>query len=471
MAYNSRKIRSFFIIVPLFFFFLSIGLNIGLRDSMAVSAAGGSGSLRIITLNEAYNLAAHKNGTIKASREKYYRSTLLKWSAASIMFPKIEFNFSDQRMHQNSPPVPAGADNATTSFLFSSMFTFFFPNHEYDFMLEQPILDFGVIPAFHSAENLMMSEKNRLNAISADTLYSVASLYYSVLNDKSLVAANLKTYKEAKAHMELAQAKLEAGLAIKTDTLQARAQFYSAKEDLINSENSLKSDKARLQALIGVNGDFDVVAPYGRLGDEDSLQKCITEAYENNAGLKSVQYLKKSANNEKTFYETGFLPTVNFKATYSALSSDDFVPDGSTNYWTAGAYLTLPLFESGTRVIALEKARSAANEAMYGVMQFKRDLKARVITDYYNVKNIKDEIFALKYEEKFASQNYGLVEEEYKDGVATSVDVVTALANLVKARHTLLSAELKYDNAVLGLKKLTGSFQKKLITLTVDRFN
>ena len=64
-----------------------------------------------------------------------------------------------------------------------------------------------------------------------------------------------------------------------------------------------------------------------------------------------------------------------------------------------------------------------------------------------------------------------LVEEEFKAGVATSVDVVTALAELIRARHNLLSAKLSYYESVMDLKRLIGSFKRRLISLTVDKFN
>jgi Outer membrane protein len=131
----------------------------------------------------------------------------------------------------------------------------------------------------------------------------------------------------------------------------------------------------------------------------------------------------------------------------------------------------MPIFQGGTRIISIEKARSAANAAMYNMIQSKRNLKAQVISDFYNIQNLKYEVAALKHEERFASKNYMLVEEEYKAGVATSVDIVTALAQLAAARHNLLTANLSYYKSVLNLKRLIGSFKRKLISLTVDKFN
>ena len=44
---------------------------------------------KIITLNEAYLYAAKLNGTIKSQRESYYQSTLLKWTAISMLLPNM----------------------------------------------------------------------------------------------------------------------------------------------------------------------------------------------------------------------------------------------------------------------------------------------------------------------------------------------------------------------------------------------
>ncbi|MCL4322016.1 MAG: TolC family protein [Deltaproteobacteria bacterium] len=430
----------------------------------AVAGIENQRSSRVLTLKEAYILAARRNGTIKANKESYYQSTLLKWSAFSMLLPNIDLTYKDQRMHSNvqSSPSSGGTGN---------IFAFLYPDYEYSFTLDQPLLKLGALPAYGAAENTVAQAKMNLNNVSAATLYNVAASYYTVLNDISLINADTKTYNEAKSHLELTEAKLKAGLAIITDVLQAKSQFYAAKQELISAKNSLKSAKANLAAILGISRRFKVIKPAEPVIKKALLKKYIFLAYKNNPGLRSLRYAQKAANNETQYYETQYIPQINFQASYSALSNNHFIPGGSINYWTAGAVLTMPLFQGGTRIISIEKARSAANQAMYNMVQSKRNLKAQVVSDFYNIQNLKYEVTALEHEEKFASKNYMLVEEEYKAGVATSVDVVTALAQLTAARHNLLAANLSYYKSVLNLKRLIGSFKRKLISLTVDKFN
>ncbi len=424
-----------------------------------------SSSSRVLTLKEAYILAARRNGTIRANKESYYQSTLLKWSAISMLLPNINLTYKDQRFHMQEPaPAPSSSGSSVNM-------SFFFPNYEYSFTLDQPILKLGALPAYGAAENTVSQAKMNLNNVSATTLYNVAASYYTVLNDISLINADTKTYNEAKSHLELTEAKLKAGLAIITDVLQAKSQFYAAKQELIGAKNSLKSAKAGLASILGISRRFKVIKPAEPAIKKALLKKYIFLAYKNNPGLRSLKYAKKAANNETQYYETQYIPQINFQASYNALSDNHFIPGGSLNYWTAGAVLTMPIFQGGTRIISIEKARSAANAAMYNMIQSKRDLKAQVVSDFYNIQNLKYEVAALEHEEKFASKNYMLVEEEYKAGVATSVDVVTALAQLTTARHNLLTANLSYYKSVLNLKRLIGSFKRKLISLTVDKFN
>ena len=437
------------------------GIGIGSRRS----SNRRSSSSRVLTLKEAYILAARRNGTIRANKESYYQSTLLKWSAISMLLPDINLTYKDQRFHLHEPaPAPSTSGS-------SNNFGFFFPNYEYSFTLDQPILKLGALPAYGAAENTVSQAKMNLNNVSATTLYNVAASYYTILNDISLINADTKTYNEAKSHLELTEAKLKAGLAIITDVLQAKSQFYAAKQELIGAKNSLKSAKAGLASILGISRRFKVIKPAEPAIKKALLKKYIFLAYKNNPGLRSLKYAKRAANNETQYYETQYIPQINFQASYNALSDNHFIPGGSLNYWTAGAVLTMPIFQGGTRIISIEKARSAANAAMYNMIQSKRNLKAQVVSDFYNIQNLKYEVAALGHEEKFASKNYMLVEEEYKAGVATSVDVVTALAQLAAARHNLLTANLSYYKSVLNLKRLIGSFKRKLINLTVDKFN
>lgn len=437
-------------------FLISIAGNVS-----AFSAA----SERTITLQDAYILAVHRNGNIKSAKESYYQSTLLKWSAITMLLPNINFVYKDQRIYFNRPS--SSSPSGGTGNVFSSLY----PNYEYSFTLNQPILNIGALPAYGSAEDIISQAKMNLNNVSATTLYNVAVSYYTVLNDMGLISVDKKIYNESKSHLRLAEAKLAAGLAIITDVLQAKSQFYAAKQELISAKNTINSSKVKLASILGIDNNFKVVKPMRPAIKKVSLRTYILQAYKNNPAFKSLKYAKNAAKNETRYYETRYIPRINFTASYSALSDNRFIPDGSNSYWTVGVVLTMPILQGGTRIISIEKARSVANAAMYRMIQAKRYLKARVVSDFHNIQNLKYEITALKHEEKFSFKNYTLVEEEYKAGVATSVDVVTALAQLATARHNILSANLSYDESVLDLKQLIGSFKKKLINLTIDKLN
>jgi outer membrane protein TolC len=423
---------------------------------------------KIITLNQAYLYAAKLNGTIKSQRESYYQSTLLKWSAISMLLPNISLTYKDQRFHMNSPSSSSQSSSGSSGG--GNIFSFFYPTYGYTFSLTQPLLNIPAIPAYYAAQNSIKSSKMSLNNISQNKLFDTASDYYDVLSDENLVRADKKTMEEALSHMRLAKAKLRAGLAIITDVLQAKSEYYQAKQQYIAAKNQLKSAEANLRAVIGVNFNFKVVKPKNPSLLNNSLKKYIKLAYKYNPGLKSLKFLKKESKDEVYYYETQYIPKVNFEATYNGLSDKHFIPQGNEHYWTAAGVLTFPLFQGGARIISIEKARSQNNAQMYELIQAKRNLRANIVSDFYNIQNLKYQIIALKHEESYAHKNYKLVEEEYKAGVATSVDVITALAELASARHNLLSEKLDYYSSILDFKTLTGSFKKKLIDLRIDKF-
>ncbi|MHB1679379.1 MAG: TolC family protein [bacterium] len=420
---------------------------------------------RIITLHQAYLYAAKLNGTIKSQRESYYQSTLLKWSAVSMLLPNISLTYKDQRFHSNLvSSSPSGSSGS------SNIFSFLFPMYEYSFSLTQPLLNIPAIPAYYAAENSIKSSKMSLNNLSQNTLFSVAKDYYNVLSDENLVKADKKTMKESLSHLQLAKAKLKAGLAIITDVLQAKAEYYQVKQQYIAAINQLKSAKAGLRAIIGVSFNFQVVKSKNPRLLSMKLSNYIKLAYKYNPGLKSIKFLKKESKDEVYYYETQYIPTINFEATYNGLSNNHFIPQGNEHDWTAAGVLTFPIFQGGSRMISIEKARSKNNANMYNLIQAKRNLRAYVVAGFYNIQNLKYQIIALKHEESYSYKNYKLVEEEYKAGVATSVDIMTALADLASARHNLLAEQLDYYTSILNFKTLTGSFKRRLISLKIDRF-
>ena len=115
-----RIALSFVLIIVL----CSVYLIIPVSKAFAFKARHGIGirnrqssNSRVLTLKEAYILAARRNGTIMADKESYYQSTLLKWSAISMLLPNINLTYKDQRFHLHEPaPVPSTSGSSNTAF-------------------------------------------------------------------------------------------------------------------------------------------------------------------------------------------------------------------------------------------------------------------------------------------------------------------------------------------------------------------
>ena len=119
--------------------------------------------------------------------------------------------------------------------------------------------------------------------------------------------------------------------------------------------------------------------------------------------------------------------------------------------------LTYPLFEGFLRKAELTDARSEFREAELVRLGLKRNISVQVNEAVNNVKVTDSLIEAFRRQVAFAEEDYAMVFEQFKYGVATTLDVIDADTTLVSAQTSLASAVYDLEVAKLNLKFVTGT--------------
>lgn len=420
-----------------------------------------------IRLDECFRMAVIVGERIGRSREAVVRTEASRREAWSEVLP--QFTIEDTYFIQN--PVELESSGSSRGSTFSTSDS----RNEALLRLRQPI--------FHGFQ-----ERNFLRA-SADTigaarealineerlLYGdVATRFYAVLLS---VAAELTLEDLLKAERERlreVEARFDVGLARRTEVLLIRSQLDqdAARLETARSvhrialerlsfltgaaipcplEDEVAIDIPASDALAGAAAGAPTppgaaVAPGdpGTIAEDPQFESVVAEALRNRPDHRRLERLVAVAGSELASVRGQALPSLDLDATY-ILDRWNYSEFATNTDWTATLGFSFPIFDSG-RV----RARSAIARSNLRDAELTRDESARAIRlelreRWLTLKS--DELLLATHRSRVASadENFRLAQEEYRAGLATNLEVVTA-------QNQLLSARLDQDSQTYQVK-------------------
>jgi multidrug efflux system outer membrane protein len=261
--------------------------------------------------------------------------------------------------------------------------------------------------------------------------------------------------------LELTQGKQKAGLALQTDVLEAQNQVDGAENQLLEVQRSRVKQEHALALLTGhppagfslARRIVTVPAPEVPAGLPASLLSRRPDVAE-------AEYRLIAANAQVGVAQANFYPTLSLTGSAGFESLDlGSLTNWENRVWSVAPGLTLPLFSGGKLTAALAGAKASYEElaAKY---------RSTVLGAYRDVEDELSDLHLLAREEKAfdqslasARENFRLTELQYKQGLTSYLEVITA-------NQTLLTTELdsarawndRHAASVLLIKALGGGW-------------
>jgi len=144
----------------------------------------------------------------------------------------------------------------------------------------------------------------------------------------------------------------------------------------------------------------------------------------------------------------------------SGLAHTSGTSSNSTRDWQATMSVQVPIFTGGQREIDLRTAKYQIEQA-----RLNREVVAKTVEDdvkrgWLTVRSLEETLKALKVQVQAAEQSYQDLQNQYRAGTATSVDVLSALNDFNAARRDLAVQTYVYQVALRNLEQVAGVFQE-----------
>lgn len=300
------------------------------------------------------------------------------------------------------------------------------------------------------------SSRVSLDNVREEIVLGTSDAYYGVLKARKDVEINEAALKRARERLRVAKARFRVGEVTKADVLRAEAEAAGAEADLTRSRGALTDAFNVLKRFIGADGEIDVAEPgldTEVAGDLDSL---LATAYSRRYDYRSTVLDEEAAAEGVDVARGYYLPTLDLVGSYTYRERDPSTSFFVKEVTSGSLVLTYPLFEGLLRRNQVAEARSLEREAELRRLALRKDIEVEVRSAHNNVTTLEAVLESLEKQVAFAEEDYKMVFEQFKVGVATTVDVIDSDANLVEAQSSLASARYDLELARLTLKRTVG---------------
>ena len=335
-----------------------------------------------------------------------------------------------------------------------------------DFSLRGGITAFE-LDLFGKLANATESDRNRALATEAASrtvrlalIANLADAWATYGADRDLLAIAQDTAANARENVRLTRARLDGGVAPRTDLRQAEQILATAEDAIAAQTSALAQDENLIRLLVG--GDVDRALLPGGLADVTPAIASLPAGVNSQILLRrpdviEAEYSLRAANADIGVARAQLFPSISLTGLLgfasNALSS---LFDSGSFSWSAGGDMTAPIFDAGGRragVAVSEAERDAALANYEGAIQ----TAFREVADALAVQGtIAERVRAAAANTAAAADTAMLTDARYKGGVDSFLASLDAQRSLYAARRSEIATQLLLAQTRIALFRALG---------------
>ena len=305
------------------------------------------------------------------------------------------------------------------------------------------------------------------NAAIQSTVLKVEQAYYNYLAAKSLLAAEQSSREDARAILDAAEQRHQAGLATIADVLQAKTALSQNELALATVQGAVATTRGGLTTAMGLPAnttlDIDLPAadpPLTEIAASVEAYLDQAKARRPDLGAARAQARKSDAHVRKVLADR--LPSLTATGSFGRVYRDN--PDLYSDPYGAAIQLRWPIFDGFSSDYDLAQSKADAEAARARLASLEQTADLQVWTSYYGLRTAEQRLRMTVDLLESATQSHEVAQGRYTAGVGTILDLLAAQSALERARalRTLAVsdwyislAQLAHDTGVLDARTPT----------------
>ena len=426
---RSTKVIQQFSLVSLFFI-VALTVNAQQNDTLLLEQAALPQVIKYALENQPAVNQAEINEEITRLQIK---NRLADW------YPQVNFNYVYQHNFQlptniiGGNTVRLGVGN-TSGLQFTATQNIF----NRDALLASRTKDDVKLVAQKSTENA------RINLVSG-----VSKNFYDLLATEEQRKVTDENIIRLSRNLKDSKSRYDAGIVDKTDYQRATIALNNARASRREIEQSINAKIANLKFLINYPADKTLSLSYdsATLEREIYLDTLKAVQYGNRVELQQLQAQLRLQEANVAYSKWSYIPTVTANGSYlQNFQNDNFSKLYNQNYPNsfAGITLGLPIFQGGKRKNNISIAKKQVDFTRLSITNFINQANSEYETAIAQYKAGMANYLALKENMVLAGEVYRIIELQYRNGIKTYLELITAQTDL-------RTAQINYFNALYDL--------------------
>jgi len=418
----------------------------------------------VLTVKEAVALALERNPQVLIARAKTDALAGKIKEVRAQALPSISLNGSGLRWRDPSFLNASSFDKIPEDF--RRLLTVVPANlFDYNLSVSQPLYTSGKVG---TALKLASLESEGVGVdrdrVEQEVRLRVMQAFYGLLLAQRQLDVARETVRQREKHLEMARARFAGGVATEVDVLRSQVSVANAQPVLIRAENGVRQARTVLNNLLVRPLDFPTEA-LGELSftpaPPTALQEAIRQAYAHRPELERARIDELEAEGQEKLANAESRLRLDFNGQYGFNARDpaNLVNHNFTRYMFTVS-VGLPIFDGGRRSGLVQQAIANRKVAELVRVDSENAVRLEAQTALDELQRAEKTVEAARLNVREAERVLVMMQDNYKYGAATTLDVLDAQAALTTARwtllqglydHTLARAQLRY---VMGMDPL-----------------
>jgi len=285
----------------------------------------------------------------------------------------------------------------------------------------------------------------------------VTQQFFDALAAQELVRVREAGVRRAEEQLNLAAAKLRVGSATRSDSLRSLVNLGNARLQLVSAGSDVARTQAGLARLIGVEGrvaaadDSAFYQPVALL-DTAALRQ---DALANSPRVQAAEANSAAADATVKAARAAYFPTLALSgsANWSGNSLDNYNLEGNRQLQLG---LSWPIFNGFQREQAIQTRISSLDAAEATARDARREIEASLTTQYAALDAARVRIEISRTSVEAATEDLRVVNERYRVGAATILDILNSQEALAQAEVDAVTARYDHLKARAQIEALIG---------------
>lgn len=292
--------------------------------------------------------------------------------------------------------------------------------------------------------------------VALNTLGTAASTYFQLLLTRDKVEASMQNVENAEAIYRIAQARVDAGVAVPIEALQQQIALDRERNNLRSFIQNDLATRSSLALLLGRTlQNFEVAGQTLENIEVPQVKPGLpSELLVRRPDLVQAEANLRSARASVDIVKTDLFPQISLTGgiNTSSTSLSELVSDPDT-ILNINANLIQTLLDNGQRFRNIDQARITMENSL-------NNYRRAVIGAFNEVEVLLSNIELLEAQGVVALQNLEAAEEAFRIAEVRYQEGVADFQTVLVAQNTLFSTRNSYlDNKLLRLNTITGLFQ------------